>query len=353
MRRSAGLAASLFLTVLSLAGCGKGGVIGSGPLPTPTPIVPKVTNEFAIPTAASQPGGITVGSDTYLYFTEQATANIGQATIGGSMAEESIATGGGTAGVKPIDVVTGPDSNLWYTYQGSPSGGIAAMQLRSWKVAQYPIAGSNPTFIAEGPVFNTVVFSDPGNNAMGMFDLTTNAVTEKTIPTANANPMGLLVLSNDSNDVFFVEHDASKIGVWNARTNTITAEYSTPTANAGPTEIVEGPGHTIWFTENSVAKIAQMTPSGQITEYPLSPATSATALVSARDNNIYFVDQLQNKIGSISAVAPAAVTEYAVPTANAFPAAGPNVFPGKMILGPDGRVYFTEPAANKIGQLNY
>ncbi len=71
MRRSAGLAASLFFTALALAGCGHGTVIGSNPLPTASPIVPKVTNEFAVPTAGANPGGITVGSDGFLYFTEQ------------------------------------------------------------------------------------------------------------------------------------------------------------------------------------------------------------------------------------------------------------------------------------------
>ena len=351
MRRSAGLAASLFLTVLSLAGCGKGGVIGSGPLPTPSPIVPSVTNEYPVPTAASQPGGIALAADGFMYFTEQATGKIGRVTTGGSFSEFVLAGNGGTAGNNPIDITSGPDGNLWFTEQGAAPG-IAMMQLGVAKFTEHPIPGSRPTFITRGPVFDTVVFSDPGSDKMGAFDLATSTVTETQIPTANANPMGLVVLSTDANDVFFAEHDASKIGVWNARSNTMTAEYSTPTANAGPTEIVEGPDHNIWFTENNVAKIAQMTPTGQITEFPLLPATSATALVPARDNNFYFVDQLQNKIGGVN-VAPGTVTEYTVPTAGAFPAAGPNVFPGKMILGPDGRVYFTEPAANKIGQLNY
>lgn len=352
MRRSAGLAASLFLTVLSLAGCGKGGVIGSGPLPTPSPIVPSVTNEYPATTASSQPGGITMGADSFLYFTEQAGGNIGRVTIGGSMTEIPIATNGGTATDKPIDIASGWDSNLWFTEQGTKPG-IAMMNLGSHAVTEYGTAGSSPTYITKGPIQNVMVFSDPAHNAIGQINVQTGAILEATIPTANANPMGLTVFSGNTTNVYFAEHDGSKIGVYNAVTNTVTAEFPTLTANAGPTAIVQGPNNALWFTENSAAKIGQMMLTGQMTEYPLTPATSATALVLGRDNNLYFIDPLQNKIGSISGITPGTVTEYAIPTASAFPAPAPNVFPGEMILGPDGRGYFTEPAGNKIGQLNY
>lgn len=349
MRRSAGLAASLFLTVLSLAGCGKGGVIGSGPLPTPTPIVPKVTNEFPIPAAGAKPGGITLGSDSFLYFTEQGAANIGRVTIGGSFNEYSISSGGGTAGVVPVDITAGPDGNLWFTEQGK---GIAKMILGSWQVTEYPLAGSNPTYIITGPVQNTLVFSDPAHNAVGEYNINTASFTQSPALTANANPMGLAVNSANANDVFIAEHDASKIAVWDAVNNTLVGEFSTITPNAGPTSIVQGPDGAMWFTENNVAKIGRMSLTGQMSEFPLSPATSATALVAAHDNNFYFTDQTQNQIGQVG-VQPGTVAEFGVPSASAFPAPAPNVFPGKMILGPDARVYFTEPNTNKIGQLNY
>jgi len=85
MRRSAGLAASLFLTALALAGCGHGAVIGSGPGPTPTPVTPTVVNEFSVPTANAQPLGLVEGRDAFVYFTEQNAGNIGQLSSGGAM----------------------------------------------------------------------------------------------------------------------------------------------------------------------------------------------------------------------------------------------------------------------------
>ena len=49
------------LALLVLSACSKGGVIGSGPLPTPQPVVPHVTAEFTVPTPNSAPNGITIG----------------------------------------------------------------------------------------------------------------------------------------------------------------------------------------------------------------------------------------------------------------------------------------------------
>src|SRR5690349_21279238 len=101
MRRSAGLAASLFLTALAMAGCGHGDVITGGPTATPTPTVPKLLNEFSVPTANSQPTGLTVGRDFFLYFTEQTAGKIGQVTTGGAFNEFTIGTNGGTTGNNP------------------------------------------------------------------------------------------------------------------------------------------------------------------------------------------------------------------------------------------------------------
>jgi streptogramin lyase len=341
MRRSAGLAASLFLTALALAGCGHGAVIGSGPLPTPTPVVPSVTNEYSLPTANSQPDGIAGARDGFLYFTELGAGNIGQITTGGSVKEFSIATEGGTTGNHGVSITQGPDGNLWFTEQGAKPG-IALMQLAGNKVTEYPITGSVPGFITPGPVQNTLLFTDPGHNAIGQIT-TAGTFSETTIPTANANPLGITVLTNNVNLAFFTEHDASKIGIFDASTNTI-AEYATLTPNAGPTTIVQGPDGAAWFTENNVAKIGRITSTGNITEYPLSPAKSATAMVVGLDNNFYFADPAQGKFASFNPLT-LTVTEFAVPASNAGIAA--------MVVGPDSRIYFTEQTANKIGQINY
>jgi virginiamycin B lyase len=343
MRRSAGLAASLFLTALGLAGCGHGGVIGSGPLPTSPPITPSVTNEFSVPTAGSKPNGIALGRDGFLYFTElnPSAGNIGQSSNGGTIKEINIAAKGGTAGNFGVFIASGPDGNLWFTEQGAAPG-IAKMDLGGSAVTEYPIPGSAPQFITTGPVINTLVFTDPGHNAVGQIT-TSGTVTEAPLPTANANPLGITLLGGNVNNAYFTEHDASKIGIYNAVANTVT-EVPTLTANAGPTMIVQGPDGALWFTENNAAQLGRLSTSGTITEYPLAPAKSATALVVGLDNNFYFADPVQNKFGQFNPLT-LKVTEFNIPAQNATP--------GNMTIGSDSLIYMTEQGANKIGQINY
>ena len=340
MRRSAGLAASVFLSALSLAGCGHGGVIGSGPLPTPAPVVPSVVNEYTIPTANAQPAGIVMGRDQFLYFAEQNAGNIGQLSTGGSIKEISIAGNGGTTGNVAVGITSGPNANLWFAERGAAPG-IGTMALVGNAVTEYPIPGSNPYAIVSGPVMNSLVFTDPGNNAIGQIS-TGGVFSETTIPTANANPMGLVV--GPDQKVYFTEHDASKIGVYDPSSKTIV-EYPTLTANAGPTMVAIGPDNAIWFTENNAAKMGWLSTSGAMKEFPLSPATSATALVLGVDNNMYFADPAQNKFASLSGLTAGSVTEFSIPTASANPS--------WMALGPGNLIYMTETSANKIAQINY
>jgi virginiamycin B lyase len=217
------------------------------------------------------------------------------------------------------------------------------MEIAGDKITEYPVAGSAPTFIIQGPATGTLVFSDPGHNAIGQILTADGSVTETAIPTANANPQGLVV--GPDQKVYFTEHDASKIGVYDVAAGTIT-EFPTLTPSAGPTQIVLGPDGALWFTENSVAKMGHLTTNGLQVEYALSPATSATGLIALADNFIYFADPAQNKIGRINSNDPSSVGEFAIPSANA----GPSEF----VLNPvDGLLYFTETTANKIAQMTY
>ncbi|MBV8689071.1 MAG: Virginiamycin B lyase, partial [Candidatus Eremiobacteraeota bacterium] len=62
------------------------------------------------------------------------------------------------------------------------------------------------------------------------------------------------------------------------------------------------------------------------------------------DNNFYFGDPVANKIAQYN-VTTGAIKEFAIPT--------PGANPFGFTLGVDGKVYFTEQAAGKVGQLTY
>src|SRR5579872_4200212 len=46
-------------------------------------------------------------------------------------------------------------------------------------------------------------------------------------------------------------------------------EYTIPTADSFPGDIVKGPDGASWFTESEGNKIARISTTGQFTEYPL------------------------------------------------------------------------------------
>ncbi len=79
-----------------------------------------------------------------------------------------------------------------------------------------------------------------------------------------------------------------------------------------------------------------------ITEFPIPTADSSPSGITAGpDGNLWFTEQAGNKIGRISTAG--AIAEFAIPTANSFPV--------DITAGPDGTLWFLEHSANQIGRI--
>jgi virginiamycin B lyase len=336
LRRSAGLGATCALLALAFAGCGNGKVIGSGPQPTASPVTPNVSFEYKVPTANAQPTDIIMGADGLLYFTEKGASQIGQMTTGGVFKEFPTVA----ANAAPTGILLGPNNQIWFTEPGASS--IAT--LVSGKVTEYATgAGSAPQYLANAPQQSTMVFTDSGRNAIGT--ITTGGVISGpfAVPTANAG-VSEIAIGPDQN-MWFCETTASKIGHFNTLTNTVDQEFALP-AGATPIDIIQGADRAMWFTENYATgpKLGHLTTNGTFSEYPLSGAKSVAGLYLALDGNIYIADPGNNAIGQF-AVNTGDYKEFPVKTASS----GVNM----IRVGPDGRLYFTETAANQIGQFTY
>ncbi len=74
-------------------------------------------DEFSIPTASSEPFGITAGPDGNLWFTEESANKIGRITPKGAItaSDEFFIP---TASSVPFGITAGPDGNLWFTEAG-------------------------------------------------------------------------------------------------------------------------------------------------------------------------------------------------------------------------------------------
>jgi streptogramin lyase len=115
-------------------------------------------------------------------------------------------------------------------------------------------------------------------------------------------------------------------------------EYPLPSGGRA-VEIASGSDGNLWFTAQSPARIGKVTPSGQITEYPLSEG-SPLGIAAGPDGNLWFTKN--SKVGKIST--SGTITEYAVISPS----------PGLRFItaGPDGNLWFTEGSSvNSIGKI--
>jgi streptogramin lyase len=252
-----------------------------------------VTVDYAIPTAASSPQGITFGPDGNLWFTEAAADKIGVInTSGAVVAEYTIPT----AACNPQGITPGPDGDLWFTE--AAAGKIAKIVPSTGQVTEYPVTtpGGQPDGITLGPDGN-LWFTEAAANQIGKIVPATGVVTEYPISTPGGRPQG----------------------------------------------IAPGPDGNLWFTEAGAARIGKISPAtGAVTDYAVAtPGGVTEGIASGSDGNLWFTEPGKEHVGRITP--SGVVTEFATPTAASQP--------WGITTGPDGNPWFTEAGANKVGQV--
>lgn len=114
--------------------------------------------------------------------------------------------------------------------------------------------------------------------------------------------------------------------------------------------IAAGPDGNMWFTERGHSvppsgKIARITLSGEITEFPLSDGSQPWWITAGPDGAMWFTEYYGQKIGRITV--DGTITEYPVLGAHSAPIA--------ITLGPDGNLWFTESTyttdGSRIGNI--
>jgi virginiamycin B lyase len=129
------------------------------------------------------------------------------------------------------------------------------------------------------------------------------------------------------------------------------------TPAATPTGIVRGPDGNLWFVEETNNAVGRITPTGSVTEFSLAAlqANSGPLEIAMGPNGLlYFTEANVDRIGSINPLAGsdaairASLTESAiVPSGNGAGAAGLK----GVASGADGRLWFTEAAASRVGNV--
>jgi virginiamycin B lyase len=127
-------------------------------------------------------------------------------------------------------------------------------------------------------------------------------------------------------------------------TGTVT-EFDIPTSASAPAGIVSGPDGNLWFTENLGNKIGRLTTAGAITEYPLPWTLEAPGDITVGpDGALWFTTGVWS-IGRITT--NGTITEYPVPADSSALLEGM----AGIASGPDGNLWYTKESASEIGRI--
>jgi streptogramin lyase len=201
-----------------------------------------------------------------------------------------------TANATPLGITTGPDNNVWF------------VELNGDRIARV-VPGTFPA---------------------------ASSITEFPLPSPNSQPADVTSLAGNPN-VWFDEFTNNKIASIVPSTGVIS-EFTVPTAAAGPIGLAGDQSSQLWFAESQIGvpKIAKMTTGGFFTEYPVPITNSRPSGVAiAPDNTVWYIDSGTNAIGHLTFSGGNPVfSEFAIPTNPANPEF--------MTVGPDGNLWFTE-----------
>ncbi|HEY1977147.1 MAG TPA: hypothetical protein VGG89_11400 [Candidatus Baltobacteraceae bacterium] len=293
---------AVFLEALATPRSGSGGI--------PVALVLKITfssdicgvvTEFPLPSASSQPFGITVGSDNAIWFTEKNTNKIGRipttATLSNSQITEYTLP---TANAGPISIAAGSDGALWFA------------EYNVGQIGRIPMNGS--------PIFEFVV------------------------PTAHSFPRA--IAAGPDGAMWFTELLGNKIGRIPTSGPIVVMEFSVPTASSQPAGIAPGPDGAMWFTESSGNKVGRITTDGtSVADYSVGASVKPFDLAAGPDGNLWFTQCGAHSVGTV-ATAGSPVTEYLVPAFLGFPATTYGI-----TAGPDSAMWFTNEASQSIGRV--
>lgn len=229
-------------------------------------------------------------------------------------------------------------------------------------------AGVGGNAIASGPDGN-VWFTDNASNAIDRIT-PGGAVTSFPVPTVAALQSGpgmFSLAAGPDGNMWFTEFFGNRIGRITPAGAVTTFAVPTPAgAQSGmaPFGITAGPDGNVWFTMDFANAIGRITPAGVITQFPIpAPGSSGSTPIVAStdcvmcgylitagpDGALWFTIPAASRIGRITV--EGVVTSYAVPTTPPAANVANPISVGDITAGSDGNLWFTEPNDNQVGRM--
>jgi len=286
--------------------------------------------QFKVPTANSQPRGITNGSDGNRWFTEgteftNAPSKIGRITPAGEITEIPVDCNSCILS----DIIQGPDDVLYFTSNNPFIGRY------NWRTETFlpPIDVPNSSGVAGDLAVHDheIWFDDFNTDSLWRYDITSGQFTQFT----GAEPADLVV--DSTGDVWFT---APLDGSINRLDPTTLAIAVFPVEGLIPRQITIATDGQIWFTSRFIPEgVGRLDPgTGEVTTIPTPGNPGPEDIAASPDGTVWFTQSAKGNIANVTNAG--VITETKVVKGSE---------PFEIAVAPDGEPWYTMLAAGKIG----
>lgn len=295
--------------------------------------------EYEIPTATSQPTGITVGPDGALWFTEENGHKIARITTDGQITEFPISNPSA-----PGEITAGPpgDRSVWFTEFGANPPKVGRIPVDGGPPQEFALPDGfyGPDGITAGPD-GAIWFTLNSAGRIGRITLDGSLIQSFGAENGMTGWRPGDITPGPDGRLWFTESEAGKVGAIRPGDPPVIEEYDLP--GSDPSGIAAS-GGSIWFTMHSLDLVGRISTLGQSPDRFGPTGRGPSGIALGPDGALWFAETEANKIGRMTTTGR--VTEFQLPP----DPRGPN-WPEEIVAGPDGAMWFTEKGVNKIGRI--
>jgi virginiamycin B lyase len=288
-----------------------------------------------IPGKSGSTHEIKAGPDGNLWVTQQKQARLVRVTVSGEVTTFAMPDGSGPHGLAFDD-----SGRMWVSLEFSDE--IAHIGFDGRILARYPIpqvvAGpQGPHGLAVGPD-GALWWTGKTGNTIGRLHPTSGLMDVFPLKKTPAKP--IYITAGSDGNMWFTELEGSRIGRITAK-GEITS-FDIPTPDARPIVVFTGPEGKIWFTEERGNAYGTISSDGTFVEY--HTGVDGGKLAGAAFDGAGNLWLQFNSPDIIQRVAPdQTVTTFKLTSSGAVQ--------HRITLGPEGRMWFTELATDKVGYI--
>jgi streptogramin lyase len=284
------------------------------------------------------PNAVTAGPDGNVWFTDPSGGVVGSITPQGQVTTFAVPT----PTENPVAITAGPDGRIWFAERGeSGSGDTDAFAID-------PTTGvlSDPFPIPGGYGVTSLTAGRDGHlwlcTSLGVIGRLTTQGVYQSVDALPGHDLEGITRGPSGGGMWFTDATVGGSAVGKVTSSGIQAEYPTPTPNAGPAGIVNGPGGKLWFTERAAGEYGIATKKGSIEEHPLPTANAQPVGVAVgSDGNVWISEWAANVVAQITPKRE--VTELGAP--------GTDGSPTGIVSGPDQNIWVADPSQDAIDHL--